>query len=166
MNRNITVTALLGLTLSLVAQALPAATTARTISGTISAAGGHSLKGTVVIACPKGDCDSDDVKGVVIDSVKAKASFRITDLDNVPYAIYAVQDNDGNEDVSVGDWVDRNLLAEKEAALVKVGTANVNLEIVQVKAAAASGTSTQNQSSTAAKPASANTTTAQRGYIT
>ncbi|WP_019588550.1 carboxypeptidase-like regulatory domain-containing protein [Deinococcus apachensis] len=165
MNRN-ALTALLGLTLSLVAQALPAASAPRTIKGTITAAGGHSLKDTVVIACPKGDCDSDDVKGAVIASGKARADFTITDLENVPYALYAVQDNDGDEDVSVGDWVDRNLLEEKEAALVKVGTANVKLELVEVKrAAAAPGTNTQPRSNTT-KPAAPSATTAQRGFIT
>ncbi|BDP44436.1 hypothetical protein DAETH_44050 (plasmid) [Deinococcus aetherius] len=131
MNRTTrTLTALLGLTLTLGAGAVPAA---RTISGTITAAGGHSLKDTVVIACPKGDCDSDDVKGMVVESTGATTTFTLGDLDDVDYAIYAVQDNDGDEDVSAGDWVDRNLAQEKEAALVKIGTKTVKLELVEVK---------------------------------
>ncbi|MFC4427150.1 carboxypeptidase-like regulatory domain-containing protein [Deinococcus navajonensis] len=159
-------TALLGFSLSLSAYALPTAAS-RTISGTVSAAGGHSLKGTVVIACPKGDCDSDDVKGAVIGTAKARADFTITGLDNVSYAIYAVQDNDGDEDVSVGDWVDRNLLAEQPAPLQKVGATNVKLELVEVKKAAPAPTAPPAQSSSAkpAAPASG-PATAQRGYIT
>ncbi|BDP44025.1 hypothetical protein DAETH_39940 (plasmid) [Deinococcus aetherius] len=166
MNRTLkTLTALLGLTLSLAGQALASAP--RTISGTVTAAGGHSLKDTVIIACPKGDCDSDDVKGAVIDSKKARADFTIRDLDDVPYAIYAVQDNDGDEDVSVGDWVDRNLLAEKEAPLVRVGTGNVKLELVEVKrTATAPGTSAQAQSNSNTTPGASSAATAQRGFIT
>ncbi|MEF2280405.1 hypothetical protein V3W47_19095 [Deinococcus sp. YIM 134068] len=54
----------------------------RAISGTATAAGGHSLKDTV------------------IDSGQGKADFTLPDLDDVPSAICAVQDNDGDEDVS------------------------------------------------------------------
>ncbi|MFD1734078.1 hypothetical protein ACFSC4_27025 [Deinococcus malanensis] len=167
MNHNIpTLTVMLGLTLSLVAQALPAATTSRTIKGTVTAGGGHALKDTVVIACPKGDCDSDDVKGVVIESSKSKADFTISGLGNVSYAIYAVQDNDGDEDVSVGDWVDRNLAAEKPAALVKPGTANVKLELVEVKKAAAAPKATTPQAAPNTTAKAGPGATAQRGFIT
>lgn len=113
----------------------PAATpsASRTISGSVTAAGGHSLKNTVVIACPNGDCSSDDLKGVVIEATGSTASWVLRDLDDVPYAIYALQDNDRNEDVNAGDWVNRELLSDEDAALVKVGTQNVKLELVAVK---------------------------------
>ncbi|WP_019587586.1 hypothetical protein [Deinococcus apachensis] len=111
----------------------PAASAPRTITGTLTAAKGHSLKGTVIIACPNGDCDSDDVKGAVIESASSTATFTLKDLGTVGYAVYAVQDLDGDEDVSKGDWVDRNLLQDKEAVLTKVGTAGAKLELVEVK---------------------------------
>lgn len=167
-----TVTALISLNLTLVALAAPAAP--RTISGTVTATGGHSLKGTVVIACPKGDCDSDDVRGVVISSTKSKADFTIKDLGTVPYAIYAVQDNDGDEDVSPGDWVDRALLADQPTTPVKIGTTNVKLELVEVKKPASASTPPAKTTSSApAKPSTppapakpSTSATAQRGYIT
>ncbi|WP_019588613.1 hypothetical protein [Deinococcus apachensis] len=140
-----TLTALLALTLTLGTPVLAAGSinrptsagahpaASRTISGTVTAAGGHSLKNSVILACPRGDCDSEDLRGAVIQGTGSKATFTIENLDDVPYAIYALQDVDGNEDLSAGDWVDRTLLEDGEATLVQAGTTGLQLELVEVK---------------------------------
>ncbi|PYE55404.1 hypothetical protein [Deinococcus yavapaiensis] len=115
------------------AAATSASAAPRTISGSITAAGGHSLKNTVIVACPKGDCESDGVKGVAISAAGSSTTFVLSGLDDVPYAIYALQDNDGNEDVNAGDWVNREFLADGDVPLVKIGAKNVKLELVAVK---------------------------------
>ncbi|WP_027481262.1 hypothetical protein [Deinococcus pimensis] len=106
---------------------------ASTISGTVTATGGHSLKNTVVIACPNGDCESDGVRGAVISTTGSTATFVLGDLGAGPYAVYALQDNDANEDVNAGDWVNREYLADQDAVLVKVGTTDYRIELVPVK---------------------------------
>lgn len=109
------------------------ASASRTITGTVTAPGGHSLKNTVILACPEGNCDSEDIRGTVIQAGGPKATFTIENLDDVPYTVYAVQDIDGNENLNVGDWVDRHMLEDKQAAMVKAGTTGLQLELVEVK---------------------------------
>lgn len=43
------------------AGAVQPATFSRTISGTVTAAGDHSLRNTVILACPGGDCESESL---------------------------------------------------------------------------------------------------------
>lgn len=78
---------------------------------------------------------SEDLRGAVIQGGGPKADFTIDNLGDVPYAVYAVQDVDGNEDLNAGDWVDRTLLEEGEVAQVRAGTTGLQLELVEVKEA-------------------------------
>lgn len=105
----------------------------RSISGTVTAAGGHSLRGTVVVACPQNDCNSDGVRGVRIDEAGSSASFRLENLDDVAYAVYAVQDNDHNEDLNAGDWVDRTASQDQSPALLRPPASGLRLELVELR---------------------------------
>lgn len=111
----------------------PASASPRSISGTVTAAGGHSLRGTVVVACPQNNCESDDVRGVRIDEAGSTASFRLENLADVAYAVYAVQDNDHNDDLNAGDWVDRTASQDQSPALLRPPASGLRLELVELR---------------------------------
>lgn len=82
--------------------------TGGTLTGTVKAPPGHSVKGTAVIAClvtSNGDCDQQRSLFAVIASDGPSASYRIDGLVPGGFIVLAWADRNGNTDVDAGDLI-------------------------------------------------------------
>ena len=72
------------------------------ISGTVTAPGGASASGTIVIACAESDTECSSALTTTADTAGA---YSFTDLQTTPYALVAFQDVDGSQNLTNGDYL-------------------------------------------------------------
>lgn len=89
-------------------------------AGSVHAPAGHTVAGTIVVACfPQGDdCDEKKSRLVSLTTSGTTAHFNLADLSSTPYALFAWQDRDGDGTPSVGDLFAVHSTHAQEAALI------------------------------------------------
>lgn len=104
------------------------------IRGTVTAPEGRSVAGTLVVACYAEDptCQSPATK---IQPVQGGGTFAFPALEDRPYVLSAVQDNNGNGVVDSGDLVDVYSTTDAPGARPSVRPPNddTHLDLVSVK---------------------------------